>query len=134
MSNGIEFGELNIQNFGAIKSGKIDLHQRGLVAIEGVIKGDPAAASNGAGKSSIVDALSWCFYGVTARGVTGDLIVNTKAGKDTLVTQYIAVDGVQYRVTRARKHSKFKNRLTLEVWNELEMEWVSNTQGTDKLT
>lgn len=101
----MKFGNLTIHNFLSIKDAEINLSDRGLVLIEGVNKDDPSARSNGAGKSSIVDALSWCLYGKTARGVTGGDVVNKKAGKDCSVTLQIYDNETEYVVVRERKNA-----------------------------
>lgn len=105
----MKFGDVRIQNFLSIKEAFLNLSNRGLVLIEGVNTDDPSARSNGAGKSSIVDALSWCLYGKTARGVTGGDVVNRQAGKDCRVEVCIIDDSKDvdefYFVTRERKVS-----------------------------
>ena len=99
----MKFGNLSIHNFLSIKDAEIDLSDRGLMLIEGVNQDDPSARSNGAGKSSIVDALSWCLYGKTARGVSGSDVINKKAGKGCSVTLKINDSGTEYIVVRERK-------------------------------
>ena len=68
--------DVNITNFLAITSAHIKLSDRGLVLIQGENLQDSSAQSNGSGKSSIADALCWALYGVTARGVTGNDVIN----------------------------------------------------------
>lgn len=99
----MKFGNLSIHNFLSIKDAEINLSDRGLMLIEGVNQDDPSARSNGAGKSSIVDALSWCLYGKTARGVSGGDVINKKAGKGCSVTLRINDSGTEYVVVRERK-------------------------------
>lgn len=101
----MKFGNLSIHNFLSIKDAEINLSDRGLMLIEGVNQDDPSARSNGAGKSSIVDALSWCLYGKTARGVSGGDVVNKKAGKGCSVTLRINDSGTEYIVVRERKNA-----------------------------
>ena len=52
-----------------------------------------------------VDALSWCLYGKTARGVSGGDVVNKKAGKGCSVTLRINDSGTEYIVVRERKNA-----------------------------
>lgn len=130
----MEIRKLNIQNFMSIGTAELMLNDRGLVLIQGVNKDDTSAASNGAGKSSIADGISWCLFGKTARGETGDAIVNQKAGGDTRVQITLADDdGKQYVVTRNRKHSHSKNRLTLGSV-DADGTKVDLTLGTDRQT
>jgi DNA repair exonuclease SbcCD ATPase subunit len=129
----IEFLRLSIQNFLSVGKADMALRDQGLVLIEGINEDDNTAVSNGAGKSSILDALSWCLYGVTARGGSGDGVVNIKAGKDTMVRVTVNIDGAIYAVTRYRKHKIGKNRVELEMIEDAK-DADDLTLGTDKLT
>jgi DNA repair exonuclease SbcCD ATPase subunit len=111
---------------------EVSLEDRGLVLIQGENKADSSANSNGAGKSSIADALCWAIYGVTARGETGDAIINNTAGKNTRVEIQILDHMSFYRIVRHRKHKTGKNSLQVfldEGYGEKDL-----TKGTDKLT
>lgn len=130
----IEFGNTTIRNFMAISLATINLSGRGLVLIEGENLQDASAQSNGAGKSSLVDAVAWVLYGITARGVTGDAVVNRKAGRDCSVTMDFTVDGQQLLIERGRKDKALKNRVRLSQWDYLTGAYVDRTLGTDKLT
>lgn len=128
----MKFPELIIENFLAITEAKINLADRGLILIQGENHADTSANSNGAGKSSIADALCWCWFGTTARGVTGDDVVNFDAKKNCRV-QSVLVDGhMTYTATRHRKHKTGKNSLTIEANDGLKT--VDLTKGTEKLT
>jgi len=124
----ILFKSLSIENFLSIGKGKMDLDSRGLLLIQGVNSDDPSANSNGAGKSSTVDALCWALFGVTARGLSGDSVVNRFEGKNCKVEIEFSLNGKTYKVSRHRKHSKGKNRLVFEC------DGADLTLGTDKLT
>lgn len=128
----MDFGKLIIRNFGTIGEAIIDLSQRGLLLIQGENVSDTSAKSNGAGKSTLVDALDWVLFGVTARGLTGDGVVNRTAKKDTEVTLEINDDGTRYRVSRYRKHKIHKNQLFVtKITGTGE---VDLSKGTDKET
>ncbi|RWB95645.1 MAG: hypothetical protein EOQ56_28260 [Mesorhizobium sp.] len=129
----MRFTKLHIENFLAITAADINLADRGLVLIQGVNHEDSSADSNGAGKSSIADALCWVLYGTTARDVTGDDVINEKAGKGTLVQVDIEDGDDVWRVKRHRKHPKGKNSLVVL---HLQKDGTINdlTKGTDKLT
>lgn len=124
----MKLSEFTIENFMAIGNAKLNLANRGLMMVEGVNADDTSADSNGSGKSSIVDALCWALYGTTARGETGDAVVNNVAKKGTLVSIRIEDDGDDILISRHRKHKTFKNSLTVSV-NGKDM-----TKGTDKGT
>lgn len=128
----MRFTNLEITNFLAITSASLRLDDRGLMLIQGVNEADTSAISNGAGKSSIADALCWAWFGTTARGVSGDDVVNQGAGKGCVVTSWLVDGDVSYRITRHRKHPTGKNMLSLA---KIEGVTITDlTKGTDKLT
>lgn len=123
---------LKISNFLTIGEIECGLDQKGLVLIQGENKDDSSQDSNGSGKSSFADAILWCLYGSTARGESGDKVVNRTAKKNCFVEILISDQDSQYKVTRHRKHPKEKNRLT--VFRVDGKDPVDMTKGTDKLT
>ena len=103
------FNTLKINNFLSVGEAEVCLNNQGLVLIEGRNLDDPSAKSNGAGKSSIVDALCWVLYGKTARGVATDAVVNRHAKKDCGVSVEV-IDGDQtYVISRYRKDKEHGN-------------------------
>lgn len=130
----MKFPKLYLQNFLTIGAAEIDLSDRGLILIQGENKDDSSSVSNGAGKSSIVDGLSWLCFGVTARGVSGDAVINRAAKKECMVTGHIDDEGVLYRVARHRKHITNKNALLIDKVDETGVVLASMTKGTDKET
>lgn len=107
----MKFEKLAGANFLTLASFEVSLDNRGLNAIQGDNQDNTSALSNGAGKSSLVDALSWVLYATTARGVKGDAVVNRAAKKDTWVSACLVHGDIRYRVTRHRKHKEHKNAL-----------------------
>jgi DNA repair exonuclease SbcCD ATPase subunit len=130
----VKFTDLTIQNFLAISEAKVSLNQRGLCLIQGVNEDNTSAESNGAGKSSIADALCWVLYGQTARGESGDKIINRTAGKGTVVNIEVEDGADAYYITRHRKHKVGKNNLTLMKNDGTMGGWRDISKGTDKLT
>lgn len=124
---------LEIQNFLVIGKADIALDSRGLVLVQGQNDSDTSANSNGAGKSSIVDAISWCLYGETARDISGDAVVNNVVGKDCFVKVEIQDDANNYVIIRHRKSAKEKNNLYV-FYSEPSMPLVDLTKGTAALT
>lgn len=83
----MRFKHVEIQNFLSFGQAiqKVDLDNRGLVAVFGRNLTSSSADSNGSGKSSILEAIIWALYGETMREYTGDQVVNSKTGADCLV-------------------------------------------------
>lgn len=109
------FGKLSIKNFLVIGEAEADLHNCGLTLIEGRNEDDESANSNGAGKSSLVDALCWCLYGVTGRGVSGDAVINKKAKKECVVGVEVWTEGLNcYYIERGRKSKRLGNNLIVQ--------------------
>lgn len=122
--------KVEIENCLTIKEASLELSNKGLVLVQGENIDDTSADSNGAGKSSIPDALCWALYGITARGIKGDDVVNNIAKKECRVAVTIADSGKEYVVTRHRKHSKGKNNVIVTQVGAAE----PLTKGTDKMT
>lgn len=124
--------DLTIKNFLTIGEASINLDNRGLLLVQGVNEDDSSAISNGAGKSSIVDAICWCLYGTTARGVSGDAVVHRIAKKDCSVTLELMDGADLYRVTRHRKHKVNANQLFVHRVDGAAT--IDMSKGTDKET
>lgn len=111
----MKFLTLNITNFLSFATASLRLAKRGLVLIEGQNTDDSTARSNGAGKTSIIDALLWCLFGITTRGVSGDDVVNNKVKRDCRVVVDLIVRKQRVQITRYRQHREGKNGLALLV-------------------
>lgn len=123
-----------INNFLTIGTATLDLDSRGLLLIQGENGDDTSAESNGAGKSSLTDAICWCNYGETARGVSGDAVVNKTAKKECSV-ENVWVDGnFEFRIVRYRKHKTGKNMLTVSQRDLTTGIGTDLSKGTDKET
>lgn len=124
----MELKRIEIENFMGIGQGAVDFgHRAGITLIKGENNDSPSSVSNGAGKSSVFEALFWALYGKTKRGATGDAVINRSAKKDCRVTLYFD----NYKLVRSRK----PNELTL---HELDFGKSSSvhdlTKGTIKET
>jgi DNA repair exonuclease SbcCD ATPase subunit len=90
-----------------------------LVLIEG--RNLDVGGSNGAGKSSIWDGISFALFGSTVRGLKGDEVISHWAKGDCCAEVEFVFKGDTYIVARYRKHSEYGDRLI-----------VNHTAGTSK--
>jgi DNA repair exonuclease SbcCD ATPase subunit len=67
---------------------------------------------NGAGKSTMLDALSFALFGKAHRKINKSQLVNTINNKDSRCEVEFIVNGVQYKVIRGIKPAKF------EIWKD----------------
>lgn len=111
----MKFGDVVVHNFLTIRHAKVNLTDKGLHLIQGMNEDDSSASSNGAGKSSLVDAICWCLFALTAREVKGDAVVNLAAKKDTSVSVTVHHGATTYQINRYRKHATYKNQLVFGV-------------------
>lgn len=124
----MKFTTIEIENFGRIGSASVRLDGRGLLLIQGENLDNPSAISNGAGKSTLVEAISWALYGKTAKGVTGDSVINRAAKKGCRVALTVVDGDDTYLIERGRKHKVLKSSLRVS------HDGADLTKGTDKLT
>ena len=102
--------KLTIQNFMSIRYAEVNLANQGLVLLQGVNQDSPAFDSNGAGKSSIFEALTYVLFEKTIRGLAGKEVVNREVGKNmVLYLDLEGDDGKKYRIARYRNHREHKN-------------------------
>jgi DNA repair exonuclease SbcCD ATPase subunit len=102
---------------------RLDLADLGLVLIQGANLAATSASSNGAGKTSLIETLPWCFYGLTTKGMAADEVVNDIVKKDCRVSVFLEDAGKEYEITRYRKHSVGGNAVSFAVLEE--DGWVS---------
>jgi len=68
--------------------------------------------SNGAGKSTMLDALSFALFGKPHRNINKPQLVNSINGKKCLVEVEFSIGSTKYKVVRGMKPSKF------EIWKD----------------
>ncbi|AAY53349.1 exonuclease [Listeria phage P100] len=107
------FKKVKIKNFLSIKDMELNLDKQGLVLIEGKNKTNEAFKSNGAGKTSMIDAITYAIFGKTVGGLKSDSVVNNKEKKNTAVILDFEVDKNKYRIERYRKDKKEGNIVKL---------------------
>ena len=140
----MQFESVTLNNFMSYARADFgDIDRAGLTLIEGrnLDEGD----SNGSGKSSIWDGISWCLFGKTIRGISGDNVIHRKFKKDCSVTVKLKQDTYRYTITRSRKHDKLGSRFFIEKKGtitrdihqvelgtiEMTQDWLINNFGVD---
>lgn len=114
--SGLELDELRLGPFQAFKTEQVyPLHLAyGLHYVRGENKLEPRLGSNGAGKSSLWDAMSWCLYGKTVRGLTNADVV-PRGLKKASVTLSFHLRGKPVVVKRTANPN-------LTTWNGVELD------------
>lgn len=96
----IQFKKLSFFNFKCHKKCNFDFSNNRFILLTG---------ANGAGKTSIIDAVAWVLYDETTAGVKGDKVVRKKSKKNCAVILQFSIDNDDYEVRKFRKHNTFKN-------------------------
>lgn len=119
------FGAVHAINFGPFVDSEFDLSQPGLTLIEGEMHGIPGCISNGAGKSFLLEAITWATFDRCIRpDYSGDDIIHLGGkGKGTRGGTAVTVSllGADVRWCRYRGHPVHKNKLRL---------WVDDAEVT----
>ena len=98
----IKFNSIIVEGFGSIGNNlRFPLDRQGINLIKG---------RNGAGKTSVFNALAWCAYGTNLKGVTNGNIPTWKnyrpaSFKGTRVALFLTKDNIHYAIVR---HLQFK--------------------------
>jgi DNA repair exonuclease SbcCD ATPase subunit len=105
---------VEIKNFMGFGEAAVDFDFSNIVLIDGKNLDSSSAQSNGAGKSSIYEAIYWCLFGKTKRGLTGDSVINNAAKKNCSVSLQFSVAKGLFNITRYRKDKTLGNHLSIE--------------------
>lgn len=124
--------KLRINNFMSVQHIDLEFQGTGLTLIQGIVEDANSSSSNGVGKSSIADAILYCLYDQTLRGINKDDVVNRFYGKDCYVTVLGELDGVEVRITRHRKHTIEENKICL-FYNNKEVTGSSDRETNFKI-
>lgn len=109
----LKFKKVEANNYKSFREFSLDLQDKGLILIEGDNLANDSFDSNGSGKSSLLEAISYAIYDIGALSIKADEVVNRKEGKDTFVKLFFEQNGVSYRIERYRKHKEHKNKVKL---------------------
>lgn len=129
----IKFNKLIVNNFLSMgEDVKITFSEYGLWLINGIKEDSGASDSNGAGKSTVLEAIVWCLFDRTLRGLKKDDVVNNQIGKDCFVLLSGEIDGNAFEVVRHRKHSTEKNAIRI-LYNGNELTQRSDSETNKKI-
>lgn len=96
----------------------------GLYFLKGKNEAQSQLGSNGSGKSTILDGLSWCLYGKTIQGLKNTDIAPWQGKGQTIVEVTLAVDKKQHHIRRTAN----PNLLTID-GTETSQEYVDKLLG-----
>ena len=74
--------------------------------------------TNGAGKSTILDALTFSLFGRSFRKISKSMLVNSVNEKDTIVEIEFGIGKNNYHITRGIKPSKFEVSCNGKLWDQ----------------
>ena len=74
--------------------------------------------TNGAGKSTILDALTFSLFGKPFRKISKSMLVNSINEKDTVVEIEFSIGKNEYKIHRGIKPNKFEIYCNGEQWDE----------------
>ncbi len=105
--------ELTVKNFMSVgnQAQAINFADKNLVLVIGEnmdLGGDDAGARNGTGKTTIINALSYVFFGEALTNIRRDNLVNKTNEKGMLVSVKFIKNNVEYTIERGRKPQIFK--------------------------
>ncbi len=105
--------ELTVKNFMSVgnQAQAINFSNKNLVLVIGEnmdLGGDDAGARNGTGKTTIINALSYVFFGEALTQIRRDNLVNKTNEKGMLVSIKFTKNNIDYTIERGRKPGMFK--------------------------
>ena len=113
----IHFKKVRLYNFLSFGDSEIMLDEGGYILVRGENNNvDDLATSNGSGKSSIWEAISWAITGQTIRGTKNVVNMNSEGG--TFVELEFNIDNNNYRILRSKDHKEYKTNLKVYINGE----------------
>ena len=103
----IVFKHISVHNFFSFVDAELDLNIPGYTLVQGINNNtSDLATSNGSGKSSIWEAISWGITGETIRGSKEVKNINASEKDKCYVNIEFDVDGINYSIYRQNSPSK----------------------------
>ncbi len=127
--------ELTVKNFMSVGNQvqAINFADKSLVLVIGEnmdLGGDDAGARNGTGKTTIINALSYVFFGEALTNIRRDNLVNKTNEKGMITSVKFIKNNIEYTIERGRKPQIFKFYA-----NDIEQNLESNeAQGENRET
>ena len=109
----INFNKVSIKNYQSISDTDLEIIP-GKHLVTGRVSGSSYTSSNGAGKSSLLEAIPFALYGDTSRG--GE--IPRRGVGNCSVTVDLDINSDNYIITRHNSHSEFGNGVELIVSGE----------------
>ena len=105
--------EITVKNFMSVGNStqSINFSNKNLILVLGEnmdLGGDDAGARNGSGKTTIINALSYVFFGEALTNIRRDNLVNKTNERHMLVSVKFTKNNVDYTIERGRKPGIFK--------------------------
>ena len=105
--------DLTVKNFMSVGNAtqSINFANKNLVLVIGEnldLGGDDAGARNGTGKTTIINALSYVFFGEALTNIRRDNLVNKTNEKGMMVSIKFTKNNVEYTIERGRKPGIFR--------------------------
>lgn len=104
----LDFHTLQINNFRSYKGWHVFTFptEPGLYFITGNNKVNEKLGANGTGKSTLLDAIFWCFYGKTLRGLRGSDVLPWGLTGGCSVELMVTIRDVDYTILRTQAPNK----------------------------
>jgi len=129
----VRFDTINIKGFASFGSGDnvLQFGKHDLVLISGENRDSTGSDSNGAGKSNLFKALTWCLWGQTVDGMGSNVVNRDPAITSAKVALEFSLDKTKYKVTRFMGKG---TKLTLsqgdgKKWDDISGGSIKDTQG-----
>jgi DNA repair exonuclease SbcCD ATPase subunit len=127
----ISIKNLTVKNFmsvgNATQAVDFNRHDLTLVLGENLDLGGNGSR-NGTGKTTIINALSYAFYGLALTNIKRDNLINKTNSKGMLVSVDFSLQGVDYRIERGRKPA------VLKLFKNNEETFTDDAQGDSRET
>jgi len=110
----IEFKKVTLHNFLSFGDAVLNITDDGFIKVSGINENpDDLAVSNGSGKSSLWESITWALTGDTIRGTKQ--VSNIYGDDGTFVELEFYVDSKHYLITRSKDHKVLKTNLKIVI-------------------